>query len=88
MTLAAVHTLYDTNHRVIPEMLRGAADSIEQEPDIPDCSPTAAVVVIQVARNGQLRTYPFGDTDDDRVVGILSRALHETMADIREAVEC
>lgn len=46
--LAEVHTLYETNARSIPDMLRRAADGIETEVS-EGYSPTQAMVAVQVS---------------------------------------
>jgi hypothetical protein len=77
--LAEVSTLYATNCRDIPEMLRGAADNIELEPEQSDCSPTKAVVCIQLAENGQINVYGWGDTNDLHALGVIERGKHELL---------
>ena len=82
MALAEVTTLYDTNCRDIPEMLRGAADNIEAEADHPDCSPTKAIVAIQLSADGQVIVYGWGDTTDLHALGIIERGKHELLTAI------
>lgn len=79
MALAEVSTLYEVNCRNIPEMLRGAADNIESEADEPDCSPTKAVVAIQLSQDGQVVVYGWGDTSDIHALGIIERGKHELL---------
>lgn len=78
-TLAAVHTLYDSNTRSIPCMLRQAADSIEGEVDDPECSKTTAIVTVQITEDGQVQIYGWGETDDMHALAMLERGKHELM---------
>lgn len=79
MALAEVRTLYESNCRSIPAMFRMAADNIESEKDDGDCSPTKAVVMIQLAENGCVEVYGWGDTDDMRALGLIERGKHELL---------
>lgn len=76
--LAEVATLYETNCRSIPDMLRQAADSIETEAG-EGYSPTTAMVAVQLAENGAVKIYGWGDTDDLRAIGLLERGKHELL---------
>lgn len=75
MKLAEVHTLYETNARSIPDMLRQAADSIETEGE-GDYSPTKAMVAVQIAENGEIKVYGWGETDDMHAIGMLHCGLN------------
>lgn len=75
--LAEVHTLYETNCRSIPDMLRQAADGIESEGD--DDSPTVAMVAVQLAENGEVQLYGWGDTGDMHALALLERGKHELL---------
>lgn len=72
MSLAEVHTLYESNCRSIAEMLRKAADSIDSEPD-EDCSPTVAIAVVRLVKNGEIDVYGWGDCDDHKAIALLAR---------------
>jgi hypothetical protein len=87
VALAEVSTLYETNRRDIPEMLRGAADNIELEPDHPDCSPTKAVVVVQASQDGQIEIYAWGDTNDHHAIAMLERAKHKVLLAMNEGCD-
>lgn len=76
--LAAVETLYETNCRSIPDMLRQSADSIESEAG-EGYSPTTAMVAVQLAENGSVQIYCWGDTDDQRALGLLMRGQHHLL---------
>ena len=78
MKLAEVHTLYESNARSIPGMLRQAAASIEAEAD-EDYSPTTAMVAVQLAGNGQVKIYGWGDVTDLSAIGLLERGKHELL---------
>lgn len=69
MTLAAVETIYETNCRSIPAMLREAAASIEAETD--DDQRTTAMVAVQLTDEGQVQVYGWGDTSDIHALGLL-----------------
>lgn len=69
--LAEVHTIYETNARSIPDMLREAADNIEAEAQDPDASQTKAVVAIQLTECGQVQVYGWGETDDLHALGLI-----------------
>lgn len=78
-----VHALPADKPPSIPAGLRRAADMVENEANV-DCSPTVAVVMVQLAACGRIITYGWGDTDDDRVCGILARAKHELLEELSE----
>jgi len=73
--LAAVETLYETNARSIPDMLRQAADSIDADPDD---APTAAVAVF-VDAAGTVQIYGWGDVNDLSALGLIERGKHELL---------
>ena len=86
MPIAEVTTIYETNCRSIPDMMRQSADSIEAESH-EDCSPTVAMVAVQIAENGQVNIYGWGDTCDLHAIGLLERGKHELLSNISELVE-
>lgn len=75
--LAVVETLYPTNPRSIPDMLREAADSIDQSD--PDDAPVAAVAVF-IGADGTIGIYGWGETDDMHSLGMLERGKHELLS--------
>lgn len=79
MKLAEVHTLYETNARSIPDMLREAASNIETEVE-GGFSPTIAMVAVQLTENGNVQIYGWGDTDDLRALGLLQRGQFSLLA--------
>lgn len=83
MKLAEVHTLYETNCRSIPDMLRQAADSIETEPD-DGFSPTTAMVAVQITEAGGVEIYGWGETDDIHALGVLQLGIAKLISN-REA---
>jgi hypothetical protein len=87
MKLAEIHTLYETNCRSIADMLRQAATSIEAEPDQDDCSPTKAIVAVQLSEDGQVEIYGWGDTDDLHAIGLLERGKHRLLGMLARATE-
>lgn len=70
--LAEVHTLYETNCRPIPDMLRQSADSIETEVG-EGYSPTVAMFAVQLAENGEIQIYGWGDCDNMRALAMVER---------------
>lgn len=78
MSLTEVHTLYETNARSIPDMLRQAADGIETEAE-EGYSPTKAMVAVQLAENGEVKIYGWGETDDVHALGVLQMGIHEQL---------
>lgn len=72
-TLAAVHTLYKTNARSIPDMLRQAADNLENDPE---CS-AKAMVAVQIDEDGRVAVYGWGDTDTLQAAGLLHVGLQQ-----------
>lgn len=74
--LKPVTTLYESNARMIPAMLRMSADSIEKERD-EGYSPTVAMVAVQLCANGDALVYGWGDTDNLRAIGTLHLGLTE-----------
>jgi len=81
--LAEVHVLYESNCRSIPDMLRQAANSIEAESD-GDSSPTTAMIAVQLAENGKVQMYGWGDTGNLHAIGLLERGKHELLAALYE----
>ncbi len=84
--IAKVETLYEANCRSIPAMLRQSADSIEAEPD-GDCSPTTAMVAVQISKSGEVRIYGWGETNDLHAIGLLERGKHELLGNIAELTQ-
>jgi hypothetical protein len=82
--IAGVHTIYESNARSISAMLRQAADNIEAEEGDEEISPTVAMVAVQIAENGQVQIYGWGDTDDLRALGLLERGKHQLLATVEE----
>ena len=80
--LAEVHTLYESNARSVPDMLRMAADSISAETD--DDDRTQAVVAIQLTESGEVMVYGWGDTNDLHAIGIMERGKHELLTNMPE----
>jgi L-asparaginase II len=76
MALAEVHTLYRSNCRNIPQMLREAADNIETEAD-EGYSPTKAMIAVQLTEAGAVQVYGWGDTDMIQALGLLHLGLQE-----------
>lgn len=74
--LAEVVTLYDTNCRDIPEMLRGAADVIEE-----DEVRTDTMLGITLSEHGEVRIYGWGDADNLRAIALLQLAMASLTAD-------
>jgi len=75
MKLAEVHTLYKTNARSIPDMMRQAAESIETETDEHD--KTKAMIAVQLSDDGEIQIYGWGETDDLSAIGTLTKAIHQ-----------
>jgi hypothetical protein len=73
--LAEVVTLYETNSRSMPEMLRKLADSIESE-DAAQHDMTTSIACIQLKESGDIEIYGWGDLDDKyKCVGVLAAAM-------------
>lgn len=72
MKLAEVHTLYETNCRSIPDMLRQSANSIETEVS-EGCSPTVAMFAIQLTESGSIEIYEWGDCDNMKALAMIER---------------
>ena len=69
--LAEVHTIYAENARSIPDMLRRSADSIETEVT-EGYARTCSIVAGQVADDGTIQVYGWGDTDRLHALGALA----------------
>ena len=69
--LAEVHTIYETNCRSIPGMLRQAADNLEIE-EAEGYDKTVAMIAVQVTESGQVQLYGWGDTNQFHALGALS----------------
>lgn len=82
---AEVHTLYETNARAIPDMLRGSAESIEAETD--DNDRTKAMVCVQVTEEGRVEVYGWGETDNWHCISTLQLALAKMTRDALDVSE-
>lgn len=69
--LAEVHTIYETNARSIPDMLRSAAENIESE-ETEGYVRTSAMIAVQVSEDGQIQVYGWGTTDSLHALGALT----------------
>ena len=74
MKLAEVHTIYETNARSIPDMLRQSADSIETEA-AEGHDPTKAMVAVRITEGGQVDIYGWGETDIMHSLALLQLGL-------------
>lgn len=72
--IAEVKTLYASNAREIPQMMRKLAADCETPPDGAD-APTAAVCVIFDPKSGKHNVYGWGDTDIEKSIVFLAIAL-------------
>lgn len=80
--LSEVKTLYTSNARQIPAMLRKLAEDIESPP--PDTDPVdCAVCVIWNRETGRFNTYGWGDTTLDMSIVFLDVA-HDELVRIRK----
>lgn len=70
--LAEVVTLYDTNCRDIPEMMRGAADAFETEAS--EGMETEAVFAVRLTATGGIELYGWGDCDNLKALALLQLA--------------
>lgn len=69
--LAEVHTIYETNARSIPDMLRHSADSIESEgPE--GYARTVAMIAVQLSEDGDIQVYGWGQTTTIHALGVLT----------------
>lgn len=75
--LAEVRTLYDTNCRSIPDMLRQAAGTIESETE--DDNRTKSMVAVQIHEDGHVQIYGWGETDDIHAIGALHLGIAKVM---------
>lgn len=69
--LAAVETLYKSNARQIPEMLRKMADNIENPP-VPDVKPDQGLFILRDSKTGQINLYAWGDLDINDSLAMLA----------------
>lgn len=82
MTLAPVHTLYETNSRSVTDMLRMVADQIDAETDEDDR--TRAGIFLQVTENDGLEVFAWGDvTTVPETAGWLQMAVHQIISGSR-----
>lgn len=77
--LAEVHTLYETNCRSIPDMLRQSADNIETEVE-EGYSPTVAMFAVQLAENGEIQIYGWGDCDNMTALAMVERGKNKLLS--------
>lgn len=73
--LAEVTTLYETNARSIPDMLRQCADTLENDPD----ASATAMVAVQLDENGNVQVYGWGDTNTIHAAGLLHMGLQKVV---------
>lgn len=73
VSLAEVVTLYDTNCRDIPEMMRGSADMIELEAE--QGIQTEAMLGIRLTDSGGVEIYGWGDCDNLKAIALLQLAM-------------
>lgn len=69
--LEKVTVLYEAHPRMIPQMLRMAADRIERE------NATEAIVAVELRVDGSIAVYGWGDTDPLEAGGILHFGLQK-----------
>jgi hypothetical protein len=81
--LAEVTTLFETNARDIPSMLRQAADGIETEAQ-EGFSPPVAIVAVQISASGHTKIYGWGDTNDMHSIALLERGKHALLDTLRQ----
>lgn len=84
-TLSVISTLYKSNAREIPAMLRKLADDIENPPQSDDpkqksSNVNQAVCVIRDAATGQMNFYGWGDINIDNSISMLTIAKNEIAA--------
>lgn len=72
MSLAEVHTIYESNARSVPAMLRQAADNIEASPEA-----ATAMVAVQLDSEGRVAVYGWGDTNVIHAAGLLHCGLQK-----------
>lgn len=77
--LAEVHTIYETNARKIPDMMRESASSIEAETDEHDR--TKAMIAVQVTEEGRIEIYGWGETDTLAAIGALQMSVTKLSTD-------
>lgn len=77
--IAEVVTLYESNARQIPEMLRAAALGVESETD--DDDRTTAMIAVQVTKEGQIEVYGWGDVTTASAIGNLHMAATKLATD-------
>lgn len=65
-----VHTIYESNFRNIPEMLRQSAKCIEENEAAG--IKTSAFVGVQLTSDGDIQVYGWGDTTAMHALGVLT----------------
>lgn len=75
--LKEVKTIYESNARQIPEMLRALATEIETANANKTHNIDQAVCVIRDSKTGRLNSYGWGDLMIDNSVSILSQAQNQ-----------
>ena len=78
--IAEVHTLYESNCRSIPDMLRQAADNVASEGDEHDR--TKAIIAVKVTESGAVELYGWGETDDMHALAALQLGVAEITRNI------
>jgi hypothetical protein len=73
--MKVVTTLFESNARQIPQMLRKLADDIERLTPTPD----EAIMVIRDSKTGRFNIYGWGDTTTERGVHMLALAQHKLL---------
>ena len=69
--LAEVKTIYESNARQIPEMMRKLAGEIESPP-IPGAVPDQVLCIVRDSKTGLQNAYAWGNTDIQTSIAMLS----------------
>jgi hypothetical protein len=69
--LAEVKTLYNSNARQIPEMLRKLANDLGNPPD-PSINPDQSLFILRDSKTGQVNIYAWGDVTVEISLALLA----------------
>lgn len=74
--LSLVTTLFETNARQIPEMMRKLASEVERPP-VPDVNIDQAVCIVRDSSTGQLNIYGWGEITTEQSIAMIAIATQQ-----------
>lgn len=73
--VASVSTIYETNYRHIPDMVRDFAKTVEEDTE----NPTEVVAAVRLQEDGTLLVYGWGHYNDHTIIALLEQAKYHIL---------